>query len=66
MKTKIKAALTTIAVLAALIGAVTVTVIFSYFVVLCLVGVMVCLGIYVIYMAALQHWDYKEKHGKKK
>jgi len=41
MKTKIKAILTTIAVLAALIGAVTVTVIFSYFVVLCLIGVMV-------------------------
>ena len=65
MKTKIKAILTTIAVLAALIGAVTVTVIFSYFVVLCLIGGVVCLGIYVIYMDALRYWDYKEKHGKK-
>jgi hypothetical protein len=62
MKTKIKAILTTIVILAAAIC----TVMFSYFVVICLLGVMVCLGIYVIYMAALQHWDYKEEHGKKK
>ncbi len=65
MKTKIKAILTTIAVLAALIGAVTVTVIFSYFVVLCLIGGVVCLGIYVIYMDALRYWDHKEEHDKK-
>lgn len=62
MKTKIKAILTTIAILVAAIC----IVMFSYFVVICLLGVMVCLGIYVIYMAALQHWDYKEEHGKKK
>lgn len=66
MKTKIKAILTTIAVLAGLIGVVTVSVIFSYFVVLCLAGGVVCLGIYVIYMDALRYWDRKEEHDKKK
>lgn len=66
MKTKIKAAFTTIAVLAALIGVVTVSVIYSYFVVFGLAGVVVCLGIYVIYMDALRYWDRKEEHDKKK